>query len=857
LESGDAAEAVEQFERAANRGAPASRLAVPMATALTQINEPQRALATLDEVPADARDAPFWLARARALLAARAPDDAAEALRTAQQQGGDTSPLLVELARLAAVRGDTAEAEALLGRAVEADPTNAEAHVLLGTIVTQAGRLEQGAAQFAAAADLYTSRFQSVLAAPVLLRLVQVQLALNQIDAATATATRLSKAIPNAAFADYANGLVAFQRGDFAETIRLLRDAVSKAPGQSEFLALLGAAHLGAGNYGQAEQQFLAVLGANPADPAANRLLAETRIRQQRPRAALETLKFFEASDVEADLGLLLLQAAARLQSGDVEAALPYLEQAHGLSSGNQAVVLQLLQAYLALGRTADADALLRSSGALSADEAYSASLAVLIARLQGEGVDAARTYVAALANDQPDDPRPRMLAAVLEQVTGNEPSARANLEAAIALDGNFVPPRLALAALLAEEGRFADAERQLLAVTEADPENVDALMSLAQVAVRRADQGVAERYLQRAANISAASGPRLALARLYLVRGEIGLAEAEVGKVSQTEPATTDLLLTQGMLALAKNDPGTAVGLLRAAWQQSANRPSIALLYADAQVAAGDAAAARETLAAATQALPSVPELRAALGLAELRLGDSAEALRIAQGLQVEFGQRAIGFALEGRLRMVERRYAEAARAYTLAYERERNWELLTSVVAATRLLDPTSANAADPIREWLDAAPGDVNARLLLAEVLQGTGNVDEALREYASILALDPRNVVALNNAAWYAYELGRPEALDYARRAADLAPDSAPALDTLGWILVREDRAADALPYLTKAAQLAPQTLEIRYHLAVAQAGVGQRDAARETLRALLAESGAFELRGAAQELLRTL
>jgi putative PEP-CTERM system TPR-repeat lipoprotein len=649
---------------------------------------------------------------------------------------------------------------------------------------------------------------------------------------------------------------VAFRRGDFDETIRLLREAVSKAPGQPEFLALPGAAHLGAGNYGQAEQQFVAILGANPTDPAANRLLAETRVRQQRPRAALETLKFFDAADVEGDLGLLLLQAAARLQNNEPEAAVAYLEQAHDLSPGNQAVLLQLLQTYLALGRTADADELLRSAGALNADEAYSANLAVLIARLQGEGVDAARAYVAALASDRPDDPRPRMLAAVLEQLTGNKPRARENLQAAIALDAEFAPARMALAALLTEEGRFADAERELLAVTEADPENVDALMSLAQVAGRRADASAAEQYLLRAVQASEGPAPRLALARLYLLRGDVARAEAELARVS-IEPATPDLLLTQGMVALAKNAPAAAVELLRSAWEQGANRPSVGLLYADAQAAAGDLAGARATLAAAAAALPSVPELRAALGIAELRLGDSTEALRIAQALQVEFGQRAIGFALEGRLRMVERRYDEAARAYTLAYEREHTWELLTNAVAAMRLRDPSSTSAVAMIRAWLDGAPGDVNARLLLADVLQGAGDVEGALREYASVVEADPRNVVALNNAAWYAHELGRGEALDYARRAAELAPDSAPTLDTLGWILTRENRAADGLPYLTKAAQLAPQALEIRYHLAVAQAGLGQADAARETLRALLAEPGTFEFRGAAQELLRTL
>ena len=98
---------------------------------------------------------------------------------------------------------------------------------------------------------------------------------------------------------------------------------------------------------------------------------------------------------------------------------------------------------------------------------------------------------------------------------------------------------------------------------------------------------------------------------------------------------------------------------------------------------------------------------------------------------------------------------------------------------------------------------------------------------------------------------------PEALDYARRAVDLAPESASTLDTLGWILTRENRAADGLPHLTQAVRLTPQAIEIRYHLAVAQAQLGQADAARDTLQTLLAESPSPQLRDAAQDLLRTL
>src|SRR3546814_7859923 len=58
--------------------------------------------------------------------------------------------------------------------------------------------------------------------------------------------------------------------------------------------------------------------------------------------------------------------------------------------------------------------------------------------------------------------------------------------------------------------------------------------------------------------------------------------------------------------------------------------------------------------------------------------------------------------------------------------------------------------------------------------------------------------------LNNLAWLKNELGEPNALDYARRAHDLAPDSPEIADTLGWMLVQsKDTAEEGLALLREA------------------------------------------------------
>ena len=853
---GDVAQAREQLERARDLGALPDEFAAPLANCLIEQNRSGEALDVLELVPIEARGGSYWITRGRALVIAGDANGAEQALAAAQEAAGESAPLLVERARLAVSTGDAAAADAELTRALAIDAMNAEALILRSILASNDNRLADAEADLSAAENIYESRFQTARAATLLLRLVQVQLALNQLDAASDAASRVSRMLPNSAYADYANGLVVFRRGDFQATVRLLQIALTKIADQPQFMALLGAAHLAAGNFGQAEQQFQSILRQNPADPAALRLLAETRIRQQRPRAALETLQFINSPIVDQDLGLLLLQSAARLQNGNYENAIPYLEQAVAIDPGNQASVLRLVLAYTLAGRRADAEELLRSSPALTLDEAFSGTVAVLLSEFQARGVEAARAYAQELITERPRDARARMVEAIFHELAGETSAARESLQLVVELDPTFIPARLSMAAMLEQEGRLDEAEAGLLDVLEIDSRSLAAYTSLARIAVQQGDLDSAESYLREAVDAVDSIIPRLALARLYLARGDLEQAETQTELAESAEPRNGDVLITRGMLSLARGNVAEALEPLGDAATQFPNRPSVALLLAQAQVGAEDFEAARATLNAAVGRMPEVVEIRAALGAVELQSGDSEAALRIARQLQLESDERAAGYALEGRARMIERRYDDAKRMYTLAYDREPTWELLSSIVSASRL-SSNPGGEVELVRGWVDKTPGDVRARLLLADLLNADGQEDARLAEYRRVIELDPNNVVALNNAAWFAYQLARPEALEYAMRAADLAPDNAAVLDTFGWILTQEDRAGEAVQHLAKAAQFAPEALEIRYHLAVAQAQSGQIDAARETLSSLLSVEQPFEQRDAARALLETL
>jgi putative PEP-CTERM system TPR-repeat lipoprotein len=361
---------------------------------------------------------------------------------------------------------------------------------------------------------------------------------------------------------------------------------------------------------------------------------------------------------------------------------------------------------------------------------------------------------------------------------------------------------------------------------------------------------------MERAAAVGTSVTPRLMLARLHVLNGDFDLARAQVDMARELGADPVELAFTEGLALYADGDAAGAVPVLRDAWSLAPSRPSIALLLAQALVASDEAAQARDVLEEAVTAMPAAVDLRAALGLAELRLGNAGAALDVAKALQSEFLRQSTGYALEGQVRMAERRYGDAAEMFALAFERDESWASLARLVTAHRL-NGAPERAVALLTAWIGDNPGDASARQALAEVYSGIGRAGAALAEYLRAVEIDPSDFAALNNAAWYAELEGSAEALSLAEQAFALAPNNPAVLDTYGWILTRRGRGVEAVDHLRKATQLAPSSPDIRYHLALAQRAAGDREAARATLEALLAEGQPFADRDAALELLDSI
>ncbi len=119
---------------------------------------------------------------------------------------------------------------------------------------------------------------------------------------------------------------------------------------------------------------------------------------------------------------------------------------------------------------------------------------------------------------------------------------------------------------------------------------------------------------------------------------------------------------------------------------------------------------------------------------------------------------------------------------------------------------------------------------------------GNLEAAVALLSQAIAVGPEFAAAYNTLAWlYADKLGTnlAEAEKLARRALALDPDATHINDTLGWILYKQGRYAEALTVFEQALAHAPNNAEYFYHGSLAAMKNGQTSQALEYLNRAIA------------------
>lgn len=378
--------------------------------------------------------------------------------------------------------------------------------------------------------------------------------------------------------------------------------------------------------------------------------------------------------------------------------------------------------------------------------------------------------------------------------------------------------------------------------------------------AMVRQDWAAADRAFRESLRLQPQAVPaRLGLAELAFRTGDLAQAGRHIDEALRLDPERSEVLAAKGRhLALQGKLTEAANTLSKAAERDPrAIRPRMDL--ADMLVSRSEHRQAIDLYRQVLAIDGRHAGARFALGVALRETGDRDAAvreLRAAIGLAPEAARAHVELA---RTEFQRRRFTEALSAADAAVAVKPTpveaWLVHADALEATGRVDDALRSLASAAQ----AAPRAAAPHLRTGMIEHQRGRLDAAEQAYRRALDLDRRQPVALNNLAAIALarKTGLAEAEGWAREATRLNPRAAHLQHTLGEVLRAQGKTADALAAYEAAASLLPGDARLAFHHGRALAEAGQKDRAREVVRAALEKDPNFTDAADARRLLATL
>lgn len=621
---------------------------------------------------------------------------------------------------------------------------------------------------------------------------------------------------------------------------RHLRDAAAQLAALPEAarngtatLLLRGAVHCALGDNEDARDALDRYLDRAPDDVAARYLLGRLYLRLGDPRAAIGTLEPALAPGGDAP-SLLAALAAAYRAAGEDGAAIEVLARALPRAADDPSALAPPPAAVEPAGEAAVA-----LCEAFAPDPQH-ARWRELAQQWRARDHAAALATTAALLADTPDDALLLTWRALALDAAGNAEAALAPLEQAQRVAPALLEPALQQALIEQRLGRTAAAFGRLQQLLAAHPQDLAVLDALARALAASGDVAASAQVWEEACRLDPqALAPRLRLVDAYLRLRFPERALAIADEAVARAPAHPGALAALAMSQHASGLPALAKGTLRRMRDAAGDSPDALLQVARYQRYLEAPEEAATTLRDALQQAPERADVLRAATEALLEAGQLAEAEERARQLQARAPDLVDAPRLLGTVLLQRDRPEEAAEVFEAALPRWRESAIVRGA-AEGRLRTGRAADAVTLLEGWLAGHPADRPAIETLARAYAQAGDWSRAALALDYLLQQRPDDVALLCRLAEARLNAGAvADARSAAERAVRLAPRDPAALDTLGWVLVRQGQPALGLIHLREARALAAGDAQLAYHLGAALLRLDRVEEARPYLEQAVA------------------
>ncbi len=809
MDSGKFEQAEKEFQKIVRQRPAYPGLKLSLAKLYVSLRKPDLAVTTAQDLLKDNPGSSEVLEAVG--IAYMAASNAAEAesylLKALQAEPGRASSQL-ELATLYSATGRMKEAKELINQVLRKDPKNQRAYYILAAAEISSGNTDAANAVYQKIAQLYPSDTQALYKSGLL------YLEKGRADQADKIAASMMEKFPKQAEGYRLKGIINYRAKKYSDAVNMLQASIKIRP-TVEAYYFLGLSSFGLGDMESALSQFRTILDRNPSFVRARLLTAVILLKQKRVDDSItEINKVLQIDNKNAPAHNLL--GSAYLAKGMYDEGMRELNRATELDPKLSDAHVKKGLLLFGKGKEREAETEL-STAVRVAPEILNTRLLLSSYHLRRN--DFAKAFVVTregLTGTKGDAPLYNNMARIMF-LQRKQPDGLNYLAKAKAVDPDFFPTYFNLANYYAAMGDYGRALAEYQAVLARSPGNVRALLSSAAICQLKGKDKEALQFYARARDTKDPAA-YLALAGYHLRKKESKKALSVLDEAIKSSPRNVGALELKGRVLMDMKKYKDAINAFNDLESVAPDRGLP--LKIGAYVAMKDYSRAMD-------------EARRAI---TLKPGSASGHILLAS---VYESRNDVGRAIE-----------EMRTAVRVDGNNPNAPVILGNLYARKGDFVSAMNSFSEAVKRHPDFAP----AYFSRGVVLERTGKKREAVRSYREALEKAEQHVPSLNNLAYlYADGYGDPkEALRLAVTAYKLEPGSPMVMDTLGYVLVKNGRPAEAKKLLTAAALQLPANPTVLYHLALACNDTGDRNGAAANLRKAM-QMGGFPEAAAARSM----
>lgn len=777
-------------------------VSVELANAYIGNKKFQSAITTLNSNPVNTSDIKSYqqwldsLATANAYLGNEA--DFKDALNKYIAANGDAVEQQLLQVNYLLFQNKLDDADAILEKIITTNPDNVRALTLRGQIFVVKQQYESAEKLLSKALSLVPDTdLMNAERIKILTLFTEVLVRQGRTSEALVYQKKLAEANPegNAAQQRFNEALVQYQQGNFAEAEKILMELRKQFPDDSNTATLLGMVEFQKGDNEKAANLFNEFIDAETSAPSVLQVAALVKFKNNQIDDAIKLLK--DAAEKQPKNATILATYGMALLGRDnkSEAGALALEKSLALNPDNQRLRLALAKKNIAAGE--------RDQALAQYHKAYQEKPTDLIIQ---------QAYFKSLLADN-------QAAKVKEEIASFKSKFPESSR------GDFID-----AWFLMQTKNYSGAEtafKKVIAAKESNDKYL-ALVGLAELNELQHDTQKAISNWQLAIStdpsVTAAYGHWV---KLMLADNKRDSAIAFLTNLENTNANLWQPSVVLAQIYASEKQWDNAVNSIETGLRKSVNAAQVTKMAADIYQLQGQDAVARKQLNEArasylksVKLFPTNAEYLIKVIEVEIASNNLGEAQKLLDGFPATENSTGVRQFLQGVIKANSGKPDEALKFYL------ESWAIKPVEIVANSISDYYSKNNLTDalysfVEDWIVKLPTSAKGSLIKALKEQQLNHNDVAIQWYEKSLAITPNTLVALNNLAWLYYLQKDGRAIETAKRAYDLAPQSASVVDTYGWILVELGDAKAGVDILSQAATLDPKNREILDHLKTAK------------------------------------